>query len=542
MKKTFRLISVKRFVTLLAALTVSLSAVSCGSSSSKSSEIVEDAAASSSSSDENSTAVTAAPTTSAASETTTTTITTADSSMTSSDTETTTAGTTTKKTEPTEQKTEKKTEKTTSATTASKKTETTSKSRTTTTTEKRSEDVGYMQLDSFADVGYDYAPPKQYIGYGRDVYFSTIGYAGVKIYAAPRNDIDYSFVLPIGTYAVEFTELTYKSGPGAWYFITYGGRYGWVNSYDVALTDDTPDYPKFDSLFQPELMYFGSLTNYYLVAEECYLRTGPKSDAETVTSMKCRDVMTLLGTDSSETWGFIETRVNNRQYLGWVYIGALDYSSDFATYDDFGEMYYQRYGEYPDFKLLDDTVTATGKPVIYLYPEKKTDISVKLELVGREPLTTYPKYNNGWNVTAYPDGSLVNKEDGTHHRYLFWDANDTPYEYDLSKGFCVRGEDSEGFLREKLTLLGLNEDEMNEFIVYWLPYLIQSPFNLISFQYDRYTENNKLFIDPVPDSELRVFMAFKPLALPVDIEPQQLEGFERKGFTVVEWGGEMVKD
>ena len=35
----------------------------------------------------------------------------------------------------------------------------------------------------------------------------------------------------------------------------------------------------------------------------------------------------------------------------------------------------------------------------------------------------------------------------------------------------------------------------------------------------------------------RLFLAYVPLDIPVEIEPQQLETFERKGFAVVEWGG-----
>jgi len=32
-------------------------------------------------------------------------------------------------------------------------------------------------------------------------------------------------------------------------------------------------------------------------------------------------------------------------------------------------------------------------------------------------------------------------------------------------------------------------------------------------------------------------MAYVPLENAVNIEPQELDTFERKGFTVVEWGG-----
>ena len=42
------------------------------------------------------------------------------------------------------------------------------------------------------------------------------------------------------------------------------------------------------------------------------------------------------------------------------------------------------------------------KPVIYLYPEKTTEVDVKVNLDGTFT-TTYPKYNDGWNVVAEPD-------------------------------------------------------------------------------------------------------------------------------------------
>lgn len=196
----------------------------------------------------------------------------------------------------------------------------------------------------------------------------------------------------------------------------------------------------------------------------------------------------------------------------------------------------------------DDDVTpaiqfemAAKKPVIYLYPEEETDVHVELELTEAELSTTYPKYNNGWDVTAYPDGSLLNKADGSHHRYLFWDAVNCRTRFDLSKGFCVAGCDTEEFLKEKLTYMGLTEDEMNEFIVYWLPLMEHNAYNLISFQGDAYTNSAKLTITPTPDSECRIFMAYVPLENAVDIEPQELPEFERKGFSVVEWGGSEIR-
>ena len=193
-----------------------------------------------------------------------------------------------------------------------------------------------------------------------------------------------------------------------------------------------------------------------------------------------------------------------------------------------------------DGKMVIYFEEAPKKPVIYLYPEQETDVHVELELTESELNTTYPKYDNGWEVTAYPDGMLLNKADGSHHKYLFWDAVNCRTRFDFSTGFCVAGSDTESFLKEKLTYIGLNEQEMNEFIVYWLPLMEHNAYNLISFQGDAYTNSAKLKITPTPDSECRVFMAYVPLENAVAIEPQQLETFERNGFTVVEWGGAEV--
>ena len=201
-------------------------------------------------------------------------------------------------------------------------------------------------------------------------------------------------------------------------------------------------------------------------------------------------------------------------------------------------------GKYGWIKLFEDDGTRTvdffaevDKPVIYLYPEQETDVHIELELTEAELSTTYPKYQDGWDVTAYPDGTLLNKADGTHHRYLFWDAKNCSTSYDFSQCFCVAGSDTERFLKETLTLMGLTEAEMNEFIVYWLPRMEHHAYNLIAFQGDAYTNSAKLTVTPEPDSECRVFMAYIPLENAVEIEPQQLESFERNGFALVEWGG-----
>ena len=181
---------------------------------------------------------------------------------------------------------------------------------------------------------------------------------------------------------------------------------------------------------------------------------------------------------------------------------------------------------------------ADYKPVIYLYPEEETEVSVKLDYSGR--LTcTYPKYNDGWTVTASPDGTLTDKK-GQIYNYLYWEG-ETLTQYDLSKGFCVKGEDTAAFLEDALAKLGLNRREANEFIVFWMPMMQENPYNIIAFQGDVYTESAKLEITPAPDTVIRVFMAWQASDEFVELTPQELSAPEREGFTVIEWGGTEVK-
>ena len=178
------------------------------------------------------------------------------------------------------------------------------------------------------------------------------------------------------------------------------------------------------------------------------------------------------------------------------------------------------------------------KPVIYLYPETPTEISVKLALDG-ELTCTYPTYGEGWNnFTAHPDGTLYGP-DGKEYYCLYWEGKQNT-EWDFSEGFCVKGEDTAAFLEWALSELGLTPREANEFIIYWLPRMESNPYNVISFQTKTYTDTAVLTITPAPDTLLRVFMAWYPSEEAVNIPAQSFEPMERSGFTAVEWGGSEV--
>ena len=175
------------------------------------------------------------------------------------------------------------------------------------------------------------------------------------------------------------------------------------------------------------------------------------------------------------------------------------------------------------------------KPVIYLYPEQKETVNVRLELDGQ--LTcSYPAYlSNGWLVTAEPDGTLTDKE-GKQYNYLYWEGLSS-MQADFSTGYCVKGEDTEEFLEWALEEQGLSCRETDEFMVYWLPKLQKNPYNVISFQTENYEKTAGLQITPQPDMVIRVFMSWYGCQDYIEMTPQKFTKPTREGFTVVEWGG-----
>lgn len=190
-----------------------------------------------------------------------------------------------------------------------------------------------------------------------------------------------------------------------------------------------------------------------------------------------------------------------------------------------------------DTKIPFDPGVSIDKPVIYLYPEKPTDVKLTLDFAGTLN-TTYPLYEDGWKVIAYPDGTLEDAN-GRKYNYLFWEGV-SDMEFDFSKGFCIKGEDTRIFLENALTQMGLSDKEQGDFITYWLPQMQNNKYNLISFQGENYAKMAKIETSCKVDTEIRVFMAWKPSNTEIAIEPQEIKKIVRKGFVLVEWGGSKV--
>lgn len=183
------------------------------------------------------------------------------------------------------------------------------------------------------------------------------------------------------------------------------------------------------------------------------------------------------------------------------------------------------------------------KPVIYLYPESNTNIRVKLGQ-PEKLLCSYPLYkDNGWEVNAESDGLLTYLESGRKLYSLYYESENI-VDFNIEEdGFVIKGQDTVNFLEEKLEILGLNEIEAEEFIIYWLPILEANEYNYIRFAtIDEINANMELDIQPKPDSLIRVLMTFKGLKEPINVNEQKLMTPERNGFVAVEWGGTEIRD
>jgi hypothetical protein len=178
-----------------------------------------------------------------------------------------------------------------------------------------------------------------------------------------------------------------------------------------------------------------------------------------------------------------------------------------------------------------------GKPVIYLYPEKKTDINVQVTPNGGFSFTD-PVYNQGgWQVSADSESNIYNYDDKKTYPYLFWEGYGVHYDRPKD-GFVVKRTEIKKFLEEKLAYQGLIKKEYNEFIEYWLPRMQAQPYYFITFvpqaQFDLIAPLN---IQPKPDTTIRVFMDYEGLSEYKTVVEQKLRKGVRRGYTVIEWGG-----
>ena len=199
------------------------------------------------------------------------------------------------------------------------------------------------------------------------------------------------------------------------------------------------------------------------------------------------------------------------------------------------------------------------KPNIYLYPATETDVNVWLAFVGGGRLTaSEPEYLEGWDVTVTPEGKItayepvyfLDPETGEHwpvpargepagsYDFLFYEG-EVAGPGQLDYGWVVPREDVEEFFRETLAAYSFAGREIEDFLEFWVPRLSDYPlFAVYPQTAAEYEKLVSMSVFPAPDSILRVVFTIRGLWENAELtltEPA-IAPFERRGFTVVEWG------
>lgn len=174
-----------------------------------------------------------------------------------------------------------------------------------------------------------------------------------------------------------------------------------------------------------------------------------------------------------------------------------------------------------------------GKPVIYLYPEKLTEVSVK---VGADITKSDPEYGKGWNVLASPSG-ILNTKFGIRNS-LFWEGIGWGKYPAITSGTVVESSKVAQTISSQLSGMGLNTKEIADFNEFWLAKMPTTPYTRLTWlTTEEMNTLAPLAVSPKPDTMIRVFLDFEGLASKANITPQTLPKYQRAGFTLVEWGG-----
>jgi hypothetical protein len=176
-----------------------------------------------------------------------------------------------------------------------------------------------------------------------------------------------------------------------------------------------------------------------------------------------------------------------------------------------------------------------AKPVIYLYPESPTLVTVR---VGANVQISDPFYNpfSGWRAFAKPDGKL--SVDGKQYSSLFWEGPGYGEYPQINSGVVVPRDQAVSTIQSQLVAQGLNEQERKDFIEYWQDKIPNKPYIRLSWLNTKQMDTlAPLVVTPQPDTSIRIFLDMAGLDQPISLAPQTFNPPSRNGFTLVEWGG-----
>lgn len=176
-----------------------------------------------------------------------------------------------------------------------------------------------------------------------------------------------------------------------------------------------------------------------------------------------------------------------------------------------------------------------AKPVIYLYPTTARQVSVR---VGADVSVSEPLYPaTGWkNIWAEPNGQLT--YNGARYDSLFWEGKGYGEYPGIISGTVVKRAEAATTIKRQLVEQGLNTKETTDFMIFWENKIPNKPYiRLTWLNTAQMNTLAPLYISPKPNTLLRVFLDMEGFDTPISLPAQKLQHVERKGFTVVEWGG-----
>ncbi len=225
----------------------------------------------------------------------------------------------------------------------------------------------------------------------------------------------------------------------------------------------------------------------------------------------------------------IQSSITNKAYQNLTQADLENLHAMVASPNALGELVlYERYSI--------DAPGGCGKPVIYLYPQQTTDISVRVgaQVVKSDP--TYPAAMGWQHVLAQPSGQLIYR--GKIYPSLYWEGYGNGIYPTISNGTVVPTFLARATIQQQLLAQGLNIKEVTDFLAFWGNKLPATPYTRLTWLTTQQMNTlAPLAITPRPDTLIRVFLDFQGLDQPEQLTPQKFTAPARTGFTVVEWGG-----
>jgi PKD repeat protein len=281
---------------------------------------------------------------------------------------------------------------------------------------------------------------------------------------------------------------------------------------------------KIISLFYVSIVLLGCETNDSMTPEACFTYNrsnigyyGPFPGIDTIWFENCSTQAT------SYLWDFGDSTTSTQENPVHIYTQSMTTIVSLTAFN----------GENTD--VLTDTIydwAIVYKPNIYLYPKKNCNICVSLSFPkGGEVIASIPEYRNGWCVNVEPNGAIDDQ-----YNYLFYESAQ-PNIWQRKNGWCLEQSKLEAFIKADMDSRGFTEDEINDFVEYWIPRLKEFPYYTIFPQtkesIDRVIE---VGFSVKPEVFYRLFYCIKGSQTNAIMDEPISSSFSRNGFTAVEWG------